>query len=370
MPDTPKEAVLKVLRGQKADHIPNFSGMGSITLQGIQSLGYRFNEIHVDAQKMAASAASTYRLYGVESAIVPFDMGVVAESLGAKVKYYDKADQSQIIYPTMTRKIVDRAAIAAPEGMSEADAKTFLIKETERQIVEHQLQKPADISKAGRIPVVLGALRQLKRDLGSEVAIGSWTLGPFTELGQVMDLEVLLKLAVKKPDIVNRHLQFMVDYLTDVINLYVEAGADFITVREMGATGDILSPRIFKTLVLPHLQTLFGRIKSVPTVLHICGNTNNIIEMMAEAGANALSVDQKNNLPETRAKLQNVVLLGNYKAFGDFCEGTPEQVEALIKQSIDEGADGVWPGCDIWPVVPDENMKAMMAAMKKYGMKA
>ncbi len=48
----------------------------------------------------------------------------------------------------------------------------------------------------------------------------------------------------------------------------------------------------------------------------------------------------------------------------------PEQVDALIKQSIDEGADGVWPGCDIWPVVPDENMKAMMAAMKKYGVKA
>src|SRR3989304_7634308 len=117
MPDTPKEAVLKVLRGQKADHIPNFSGMGSITLQGIQSCGHRFNEIPVDGQKMAAAAASTYRLYGVESAVVPFDMGVVAESLGATVKYYEKADLGQIIYPTMTRKIIDRAAVPAPGGM-------------------------------------------------------------------------------------------------------------------------------------------------------------------------------------------------------------------------------------------------------------
>src|SRR3970040_772489 len=108
MPDTSKEAVLKVLRGQKADHVPNFSGMGSITLQGIQSLGYRFNEIHVDGQKMAASAATTYRLYGVESAVVPFDMGVVAESLGATVKYYDKADLGQIIYPTMPRTLIAR----------------------------------------------------------------------------------------------------------------------------------------------------------------------------------------------------------------------------------------------------------------------
>ncbi|MBI2977130.1 MAG: hypothetical protein HYY33_09280, partial [Chloroflexi bacterium] len=153
MPDTPKEAVLKVLRGEKADHVPNFSGMGSITLQGIQSLGYRFNEIHIDGQKMAASAATTYRLYGVESAVVPFDMGVVAESLGATVKYYDKADLGQIIYPTMTRKIIDRAAIHAPEGTSEADAKTYVMKETERQITEYEFKKPADIAKTGRIPV-------------------------------------------------------------------------------------------------------------------------------------------------------------------------------------------------------------------------
>ncbi|MEK7757491.1 MAG: uroporphyrinogen decarboxylase family protein [Planctomycetota bacterium] len=270
----------------------------------------------------------------------------------------------------MTRKIIDRAAIHAPEGMSEADAKTYVMKETERQITEYEFKKPADIANTGRIPVVLEALRHLKRDLGDQVAIGSWTLGPFTELGQVMDLEVLLKLAAKKPDMVNRHLQFMADYLADVISLYVEAGADFITVREMGATSSILSPRMFKSLVLPNLQALFGRIKSVPTVLHICGDTNPIIEMMAQSGANAVSVDQTNRMNESRAKLPNVVLLGNYKPFGDFCEGTPEQVDALIKQSIDEGADGVWPGCDIWPVVPDENMKAMMAAMKKYGVKA
>lgn len=366
-----KETVLNVLRGQRGDHVPNFSGMGSITLHGIQELGYRFNEIHGDGRKMADAAASTYRQFGFESAIVPFDMGVVAESLGAGMKYYEKADLGQIIYPTMTRKLVDRATVTVPDGLSEADAKTFIMKEIENQITNYQLQMPADISMTGRIPVVLEAIRILKREVGNDVAIGSWTLGPFTELGQVMDLEVLLKMSAKKPDVVNRHLQFMADYLTRVINLYIEAGADFITVREMGATSSIMSPRMFKSLVLPNLQALFGRINSVPTVLHICGDTNPIVEMMAQSGASALSIDQMNRLPESRAKLPNVVLLGNYKPFGaPFCEGQPEEVEGLIKQAIDEGADGIWPGCDIWPQVPPENMKAMMAAMKKYGTKA
>ena len=368
MPENAREAVLNVLRGRKSDHVPNFSGMGSITVHGIQQLGYTFNEIHVDARKMADAAASTYRLFGFESAIVPFDMGVVAQSLGATVKYYDKADQGQIIYPTMTRKLVERSTVVVPDGLSEADAKTFVMKEIERQITEMELTVPADLAAAGRIPIVLEAVRILKRELGDAVAVGAWTLGPFTELGQVLDLEVLLKMSAKKPEVVMRHLSFMVGYLDKVLNLYIDAGADFVTVREMGATSSILSPRMFKSLVLPALQELFRRVRRVPTVLHICGDTNPIVELMAQSGASALSVDQMNRFKETRAKLPGVVLLGNYKPFGEpFCEGTPEQVDGLIKEAIDQGADGVWPGCDLWPVVPPENMKAMMAAMKKYG---
>ena len=368
MNDNSRETVTKVLRGEKADYVPNFSGMGSITLEGIRQLGYRFNEIHGDGQKMAAAAASTYRIFGVESAVVPFDMGVLAESLGAGMKYYDKDDDTQIIYPTMVRKLVDSTRIAVPDELDERAGKRFVRKEVERQIAEYEWQPSDDIANAGRIPVVLEALRALRDDVGDEVMIGSWVLGPFTELGQTMDLEVLLKMCVKQPDAVQRHLTFMVDYLARVLNLYIEAGADFVTVREMGATSSILSPRTFKSLILPNLQELFGRVNGAPRVLHICGDTNPIVEMMAESGADALSVDQMNRLDETRAKLPNVALFGHYQPFGaPMCEGTPDEVEAMIKQSIEQGADAVWPGCDIWPAAPPENIRAMMAATKEFG---
>jgi len=70
-----RDIVKEVLQGRKSDYVPNFSGMGSITLEGNRQLRYRFNEIYGDGRKMAAAAASTYRLFGVESAVVPFDMG-------------------------------------------------------------------------------------------------------------------------------------------------------------------------------------------------------------------------------------------------------------------------------------------------------
>ncbi|NOZ07217.1 MAG: MtaA/CmuA family methyltransferase [Chloroflexi bacterium] len=338
-----RETVLRLLRGESVDYVPNFSGMGSITLYGIKQLGYRFNEVHVDAHKMAEAAASTYRLFGFESVIVPFDMGVEAEALGAEVKYYEK-EGDQIIYPVISKKLA-------------------------ATVDELNLEIPADLAHAGRIPVVIEAIRILKEELGDEVAVGSWVLGPFTEMGQIMDLENLLKMSLKKGKLVNQHLSDMVDYLVQVVNLYIEAGADFITVREMGATSDILSPRMFKKLVLPHLQDFFGRVTEAPTVLHICGNTNPIVEMMAQAGADAISVDQKNDLGRTRELLGDVVLLGNYSPYGVLCEGTPEAVDETIHQVITDGADGIWPGCDIWPSVPPENMEAMMQATQKYGAK-
>ncbi len=368
MPGDSKETVLRVLQGERTDRVPNFSGMGSVTLEGLRRLGYRFNDIHNDARKMADAAASTHRLFGVESVVVPFDMGVSAEALGVSVKYYDKADDTQIIYPIMQRKLVDASAVTPPEELEESATRRYVLKEIQRQITEFEWSPPADLAAAGRIPVVIEALRILKRELGDEVAIGVWVLGPFTELGQVMDLEVLLKMIFKAPDVIRKHLEFMANYLVRTLDLYIEAGADFVTVREMGATSSVISPRAFQSMILPTLQDLFGRIRGVPRVLHICGDTNQIVEMMARSGADALSVDQMNRLAETHAKLPDVVLLGHYKPFGaPMCEGRPEEVETMIKDSIDQGADGVWPGCDIWPTVPPENMKAMMAAMEKYG---
>lgn len=342
MSNNSREQILRLLRGEKIDYVPNFSGMGSITVYGLKQLGYRFNEVHVDPRKMAEAAASTHRLFGFESAVVPFDMGVEAEALGAEVKYYEKGDD-QVIYPTMSKKLAST-------------------------VEELEIRVPENLAQAGRIPVVVEAIHILKREIGDQVPVGAWVLGPFTELGQVVDLENLLKMSFKKQDVVHRHLDSMVEYLSRILDLYVEAGADYVTVREMGATSSILSPRLFEKLVLPHLQDLFGRI-SVPRVLHICGNTNPIIHLMARSGANALSVDQLNDLAQTRQELPDVVLLGNYNPFDVLCNGTPDEVDRTIQEIIENGADGVWPGCDIWPTVPPENMEAMIEATRRYGAK-
>ena len=74
--------VLALLAGQRGRRIPCFSGLISLTTPGLEAAGLRLPEVHHDPERMAAAAASTYRLCGFESAVAPFDVCVEAERLG------------------------------------------------------------------------------------------------------------------------------------------------------------------------------------------------------------------------------------------------------------------------------------------------
>jgi len=92
--------------------------------------------------------------------------------------------------------------------------------------------------------------------------------------------------------------------------------------------------------------------------------------MMNNCGADALSVDQKNNLALSRKKLGNeVLLLGNFDPYRTLVQMDPSQVESIIKKCIDDGADAAWPGCDLWPDVNEENLKVALNTIKTYGRK-
>ncbi len=334
-----RERVLRLFDGKEVDRPPCFSGMGNITTAGLKSLDYKFATVHLDSNRMAQAAATTYKYFGFECGVVPFDLCVEAEALGCEINVY--AHSEDILYPTIRKKVIHSEE-------------------------EMELTIPEGLNKRGRIPLVCEAIRLLKKDIGDNVAVGSYVLGPFTLAGQIMELNDLLKLSFKKPDKVGRLLDILTEVIIIVARGYEEAGVDYITVREMGATSDVLSPRVFKSLILPYLKRIFEKI-TVPSVIHICGKTNDIAPFMVESGARAISVDQKNDVAETRKKLGNGVLIfGNYDPYNVLVAGTPETVRETIKRCMDDGVSAVWPGCDIWPTVPEENFKAMMDTVQNY----
>ncbi len=337
---TGKQRVQKLFKREPVDTMPCFSGQGAVVVQAIEKMGTQFAKIHTDANLMAQSAITSARLFNMDGIVIPYDMAVVAEAMGRGISLYDGADG--IIYPTVPNKWKTLDEIDIPE----------------------------DYMSRGRLPMVDEAFKIIKEQ-APDLAIGAWVLGPFTLAGQIMELDILLKGLKKNKDQTAAFLEQVTQVTIDMCRHYQELGVDFISVREMGSGTDLLSPRMWKTLIGPNLKKVFDSITDTPSVNHICGSTDMIIEMMHECGATALSVDQKNNVAETRKKLGNDVLLfGNFDPYNTLVQlEDVAEVEAVIKQCIDNGLDSIWPGCDIWPDIRMENMETYVKTVREYGKK-
>ena len=335
---TGKERVNAFFKREPIDVMPCFSGMGMVTLQAIHKMGIPFAQVHTTAENLAHSALINAEIYGFDGVIIPYDMCTIPEALGRGVTLYEDSSE-EVLYPTVPSKWPTMDDVEIPD----------------------------DFLSKGRMPLVDEAFRILQAESKGQYAIGAWVLGPFTMAGQLIELDIFLKGTKKFKEQSEAFLSRMTDLVIEVAKHYQDLGVDYINIREMGTGTDLLSPRMWKGLVQPNLQRVFDGLSS-PKILHICGSTDMIIGMMNDCGADALSVDQKNHVSESRKKLgDDVLLLGNFDPFGTLCQMDVGEVSPVIKQCIDEGVDAVWPGCDLWPAVKEENVKAYVEAIREYG---
>ncbi|MBI3732215.1 MAG: hypothetical protein HY259_02000 [Chloroflexi bacterium] len=222
---------------------------------------------------------------------------------------------------------------------------------------------PDDLPHSGRMGLVAESIRLLKAGVGREVAIGAWLSGPFTLAWQCLGAEAWLGQLHDSPRILAQ-LGALAQWLARVGEYYFEAGADFLTVHEMGGSPQVIGPANFRALVKPSLARLFDALPS-PKVLSVCGDTNASVADLAVCGADALSVDHLNDLSRTRRLLgPDAVLLGNFDPVGVLSHATPAQITSAVQSILSAGANAIWPGCDLWPEVPSANFHALMAAVR------
>lgn len=335
---TPKERIAKLFRKEPIDRMPVFSGQGMVTIQAIEKMGIRFSQVHSSAQYMAYSALASAEIFGFDAVVIPYDLCTIPESLGRGVSIYENSDQ--ILYPTV------------PEKWSRIE----------------DVKIPDDFLSRGRMPIVDEAFRILKSETEkSQLAVGGHVLGPLTMAGQVFELDLLLKGLKKDKERIEAFLSQMTELVIKVARHYQQLGVDYINIREMGSGTDIISPRMWQSLVQPNLKRIFDSLE-FPAVLHICGSTDLIVERMNECGADAISVDYKNTVSETRKKLgDRVLILGDFDPYATLVKMDVSQVAPVIRKCIDDGVDAVWPGCDIWPEVKKENVEAYVKTVKDYG---
>jgi len=213
----------------------------------------------------------------------------------------------------------------------------------------------------GRIPIVVEAIKLLKEDVGDEIVIGAYVPGPFTILSLLVETGALYTSLRKSVEAVDMTMETLTQVIMSVGNAYHLAGADFLTIHEMGGSPGALGPKLFENIVLPHLKALFSELPR-PAVLSACGRTNGTMTLLAASGADALSVDQANDLVQSRKDVSEVLLFGNLDPVKVISQGTPDEIKEAVAGAFQSGVDAIWPGCDLYPQTPLENLRALVEA--------
>jgi [methyl-Co(III) methanol-specific corrinoid protein]:coenzyme M methyltransferase len=332
---TSRQTILDLFSGKKIELQPAFSGLIHITAEGLQSEGLVFHEVHRDARKMAKASGTTFKLSGMPSAVAPLDMVVEAEAIGAAIDFRESGEYS---FPRVAKPLFPST-----------------------KFITSEIGDNYEVLNRGRIKLVCEALELLKEDIGGEAVVSGMIPGPFTLLLLLVEPGGLFADMKREPNAVQAALSHLSSFLARVGQVYRNAGADFITIHDMGGSPGFIGPAKYEQFAFPAEKSLIENLQK-PRVLSVCGNVNRSLSLLAQTGADAVSVDQLTDLSQARKTLSETLLLGNIDPVAALWQGNEAEIKEAVKRAKEAGVDAIWPGCDLVPQSPLENIRALQNA--------
>ncbi len=315
-----RQHILDLLSGKKIDTQPAFSGLIHITAEGLASERIALHEAHHDATKMAKAAVSTFKLTGIPSTALPLDLCAPAEALGAELNFYEGITN---LFPQPKK-----AFFATAKYLNEGYFRS------------------ADFLTKGRLPLICEAIRLLKEDVGKDVVISGVIPGPYTLLLYLVEAGGLFTGMKREPDSVKDALFHLSSFLAEIGKAYRDAGADFITIHDMGGSPAFIGPARYEQFVLPAEKLLIEKLPK-PRVLSVCGNVTKSLELLNQTGAEAISIDQTTDTRAAREALKDTLLFGNIDPVETLWKGDEISITEAVRGAKEAGVDAIWPGCDL-----------------------
>jgi len=329
---TPRERMTAFLSGRPVDHVPC---VPLILNHAARVIGARISEYATDGDVMGRAHVAAWRRYGQDLITIFTDTAVLAEAMGT-VLHFPQDDVARFKAP----------AIARPEDAPKIPQ--------------------VDARRAGRLPVLLKAIRYCVEEVGGDVFVSCCYPAPFSTAAALRGTALFARDLYKSPDMAHVLLRKSLQLAQDFAEAVTEAGGIPVLVDPV-ASGSVISRQAFQEFALPYIARTFERIGALgaPPILHICGRTSGIIDLMAQSGAVALSIDQI-ALREAKAKVgDKVCLMGNVRPAETLLQGTPDAVRAEAAGCLQECKDNprgfiLASGCEVPIETPPENVMALL----------
>jgi len=208
--------------------------------------------------------------------------------------------------------------------------------------------------------------------IGSETFAMPTNWAPFSFAARLLGLEGVMDATLDDEDRLLELISFSTELIWALIEPILEhkdiLGANL---ADPVGSGDLISPKTFRKFSAPFLKELSNRIKAKGkySMIHICGDTTQILEDIVDIGPSCYSLEAKVDLKKAKEVLGGkVCVAGNVVPTGAFLSGTPEEVIAEAQGCIDAWGEGggyvLTLGCDFPKTVPFENAMALMSLKK------
>lgn len=237
------------------------------------------------------------------------------------------------------------------------------------------IEKPGDVDKIDLkvlkddpgIAAMLESTKLMKKKMGDEtmLAVSQW--GPMTLASLMYGTDSFLMMLRKDPEGANYIMDFTKELVVEYWKLFIEAGVEHVSQAEPCASGDMISPKMFQKVAMPYLQYTNSKVpEGVSKMIHICGNTNRILEYLPDTGTDMFSMDYKVDMKLAREKLGGkIAFAGQMNPAEVMLLGSQDDVAKDVKRCIEEaewekGGFIVMPGCDLAPETPLANLETMV----------
>ena len=332
---TPRERVMNALAGKPVDRPPvaNPTNVGTVELMDL--VDAQFPEACRDPELAARLAATGRTELGFDSVMPYFSIIQESSALGCEMQWEEKDN-----WPTVR---MYRPIWKGPDDV---------------HIPSGFLEHPDNVT-------ITRSVSLLREEFGDEVAVIGKTMGPWTLAYHVFGVESFLLMTVDDPDEVKRALHKMKEISVLFGEAQIDAGADALTFPDH-ATGDLVSGEYYREFLMELHQEMAERLK-VPLILHICGQTLDRLDYIAQTGMAAFHFDSRNDPQEAMdVAAGRIRLVGNLNNPELLYARGPAEVREAVYKCMDAGVNMIAPECAIPLATKLENLIEIPKAVRAW----
>ena len=235
--------------------------------------------------------------------------------------------------------------------------------------------KPVHVENYKYVQIWLESVRLLKDYFSDEILVrGNCDQAPFSLASMIRGTEAwMMDLYMAEASLIKELLEYCTDVTCQFIRLMAQTGAQMVSNGDSPAGPDMIPPELYEQWALPYEKKVVDTAHELGLfyTLHICGNTDLILEHMVKTGADAFELDYKTDMYKAFDVLHDVATFtGNVDPSGVLALGTPEMVRDQTLELLDLFSQTnrfiLNSGCALPARTPEKNLMAFVETAKSY----